>query len=142
MAGPGAFEDNWKAVAAGASLPCSQPFAALPVHLQSAEEAFVSVFKNAGDVLPKRDSVDNGDVSDAKNGSGKIINNENDVGEWPIYASSQPQPNHANDGIADDWKKAGDCRWMMPSLANQVTPTGYTELEMFLNSLMPDEVMN
>jgi len=53
------------------------------------------------------DSVDSRDVSDAKNGSGKIINNKNDVGGWPIYASSQPQPNHGNDGIADDWKKPG-----------------------------------
>ena len=135
---PEVSQDNWKGVDADRSLQRPMPFAAPAIRLQSAEEAFGSVLKNAGAILPKRDSVDSRAVSDAQNGTGKIINNENDVRGWPVYASGEPPKNTANDGIADEWKKSHGLPLDDPSVANRVTAEGYTELELYLNSLVPD----
>jgi pectate lyase len=135
------IRDNWKGVSADRSLQSSTPFAAPAIQLQSAEEAFSSVLKNAGAVLPKRDSVDARAVANAQNGTGKIINNENDVGGWPVYSSGEPPKDSANDGIPDDWKRARGLPLDDGQAAGQVTPSGYTQVELYLNSLVPDDVM-
>ena len=73
-------------------------------------------------------------VSDVRNGTGKIINNEKEVGGWPAYASGEPPVDTANDGIPDEWKKAHGLPLNDPNVANAVNADGYTELE--LNSLV------
>jgi hypothetical protein len=75
-------------------------------------------------------------VSDARNGTGKIINNEKEVGGWPAYASSEPPVDTPKDGIPDEWKKAHDLSLTDPNVANAVNADGYTELEVYLNSLV------
>jgi pectate lyase len=140
MAGkPDVTQDNWKGVNADRSLQRSTPFAAPAIRLQSAEEAFASVLKNAGATFPKRDSVDRRAVSDAQNGTGKIINNENEVGGWPVYASGEPKPSSANDGIPDEWKKSHGLPLDDTNVANRLMSNGYTELELYMNSLVPDD---
>jgi hypothetical protein len=74
-------------------------------------------------------------VSDARNGTGKIINNENDVGGWPTYASGTPPVDTANDGIPDDWKRSNGVSLDQANAANAVGADGYTELEVYLNWL-------
>jgi hypothetical protein len=106
------------------------------VQTQSAEDAFELVLKNAGATLPRRDSVDARIVSDARNGTGKIIINEKEVGGWPAYASGEPAVSSANDGIPDEWKKAHGLPLNDPKVANAVNAEGYTELEMYLNSVV------
>jgi pectate lyase len=138
---PAISEDNWKGVNANRSLQSATPFAAPPIPLQSAEEAFASVLKNAGAILPKRDSVDARAVSDAQNGSGHIINSEKDVGGWPAYASGTPPLDSTHDGIPDDWKRAHGLPLDASNVANRITSDGYTELESYLNSLVPDNLM-
>jgi len=84
MAGrPEVGRDNWKGVLAERSLQSSKPFPAPPVQTQSAAEAFDLVLRSAGATRPKRDSVDARIVSDARNGTGKIINDEKEDGGWP-----------------------------------------------------------
>ncbi len=72
--------DNWKGVLAERSLQSPAPFPAPPVHTQSAEEALELVLKEAGATLPRRDAVDARIISDVRNGTGKIINSEKEVG--------------------------------------------------------------
>ncbi len=134
-------QDNWVGVDADKSLRSPTPFPAPPVQMQSAEEAFTNVLKNAGATLPKRDSVDARAVSDTKNGTGKIINNENDVGGWPAYASGTPPPDSSIDGIPAAWKKAHGLPLDDPALANKFTREGYSVLEVYLNSLVPADVI-
>ena len=128
---PDISNDNWKGVNASKSLQSTTPFAAPPIPLQSAEEALVSVLKNAGAILPKRDPVDARAISDTQQGSGHIINSEKDVGGWPVYASGALVLDSGHDGIADDWKRAHGLSLNTP-VANQITSDGYTELESYL----------
>jgi hypothetical protein len=128
--------DNWKGVKTERWLQSPAPFPAPAVQTQSAEEAFELVLKNAGATLPKRDSVDARAVSEARNGTGRIINNEQEVGGWPSYASGQPPLESANDGVPDEWKKAHGLSLTDPNVANAVNADGYTQLEVYLNSLM------
>jgi pectate lyase len=128
--------DNWKGVLGERSLQSSAPFPAPQVQTQSATEAFELVLRNAGATRPKRDSVDARIVSDARNGTGKIIDDEKAVGGWPAYASGEPPVDTARDGIPDEWKKAHGLQLNVPNVANAVNTEGYTELEVYLNSLV------
>ncbi len=127
--------DNWRGVNADRSLQSPTPFPTPSVQTQPAPAAFELVLKNAGATLPRRDSVDARVVADARNGTGKIINNENDVGGWPAYASGTPPVDTADDGIPDDWKRANGISLDQPNAAKTVNADGYTELEVYLNSL-------
>lgn len=137
MAGrPEVIADNWKGVDAGRSLEASTPFPAPPVQTQSAAEAFELVLRNVGATRPKRDLVDARIVSNARNGTGRIINDEKEVGGWPAYASGEPPVDTARDGIPDEWKKARGLPLNDPYVANAVNADGYTMLEVYLNSLV------
>jgi len=128
--------DNWKGVLGERALQSSTPFPAPPVQTQSAAEAFEPVLRNAGATRPRRDSVDARIVSNARNGTGKIINDEREVGGWPTYASGEPPVDTTRDGIPDEWKKAHGLQLNDPNVANAVNADGYTMLEVYLNSLV------
>ena len=85
--------------------------------------------------MPKPDSVDSRIVADARNGMGKIIDSEKDVGGWPSYNSGNPPADTANDGIPDEWKKAHGLPLNDPNVAKTVNAEGYTQLEAYLNPL-------
>lgn len=133
---PQVSADNWKGVEASRTLESERLFPAPPVRTQSAEEAFQQVLTNAGATLPKRDSIDERVVSDARNGTGKIINDEKDVGGWPTYASGEPLVDTNKNGIPDDWEKARGWRLHDTSVAKAVNADDYTELEVYLNWLV------
>ena len=75
-------------------------------------------------------------VSNVRNGTGKIIDDEKQVGGWPAYASGEPPVDTARDGIPDEWKKAHGFQSNDPNVANAVHADGYTMLEVYLNSLV------
>lgn len=50
------------------------------IKTQTAQEAYEQVLAESGATLPKRDSIDARVVADVKNGTGRIINNANEVG--------------------------------------------------------------
>jgi hypothetical protein len=133
---PDVDRDNWKGVLADRSLQSSAPFPAPAVRMQSAAEAFELVFSDAGATRPKRDSVDARIVSNTRAGTGKIINDEMEVGGWPAYASGEPPVHGSTDGIPDEWKKTHGLPLNGPNMANTVNADGYTMLEVYLNSLV------
>jgi hypothetical protein len=133
---PDVCQDNWKGVKTDRVWQSPTPFPAPPVQTQAAEKAFELVLNNAGATLPKRDPVDARAVEGARNGIGKIINNENEVGGWPGYKSGTPPICSENEGIPDEWKKAHDLPLNDPSVANAVNADGYTTLEVYVNSLI------
>lgn len=133
---PEVCADNWNGVDAGRPLEAAVPFQAPPVQTQSAAEAFELVLSNAGATRPKCDSVGARIVSDARNGTGKIINDEKEVGGWPAYACGEPPVDTAKDGIPDEWKKAHSLQPNDPNIPNTVSADGYTMLEVYLNSLV------
>jgi hypothetical protein len=133
---PDVSRDNWKGVKGDRTLQASSPFTSPPVQTQSAQAALELVLQNAGANWPKRDAVDARAVSDARNGTGKIIANENEVGGWPDYKPGSTPVGSAIDGIPDEWKKAHGFSLNDPNGAKAVNAEGYTELEMYLNSLV------
>lgn len=128
--------DNWKGVLGVRSLQSTAPFPAPPVQTQSAAEAFELVLEDAGATRPHRDSVDARIVADVRNGTGKIIDDEKEVGGWPTYASGEPPVDASRDGIPDEWEKAHGFSPEDPNVADTVNAEGYTQLEVYLNSLV------
>ena len=113
-----------------------RPFETPPVRTTSAQEALAAVLAGAGATLPQRDSVDARIVHEAETHTGSIIDSQWEVGGWPEYRSTRPPRDTDMDGIPDDWERAHGLYPNDPSDAAAVRPDGYTNLEIYLNSLV------
>ncbi|WP_353138220.1 hypothetical protein, partial [Pseudopedobacter sp.] len=145
--------DNWSAVSftkiPSESLSIAKvlsPFAiSVPIPVQSAEEAYADVLKNAGAILPVRDAVDKRIVSETATGtasvlgatSGKwgIIDSPAAVGGWPVYNTAAAPADSDGDGIPDVWEDANASNKHDAADGNLVNGQGYTMLEVYLNSI-------
>ncbi|MBU5593781.1 hypothetical protein KQI76_01240 [Amphibacillus sp. MSJ-3] len=103
---------------------------------QSAEDAYQDILKRAGANFPRRDAVDARIVADIVNGTGRFINSEEEVGGYPELASLPAPLDSDGDGIPDDWETANGLDPKDPSDGNEVTEEGYTNLELYINSLV------
>lgn len=174
MAGsPEVTRDNWKGVvpaltaiagvqehnpsnpAAIPGLKLAQPWPAMAINQQSAEDAYASVLKHAGASLPKRDAVDVRIIDEVRNGYATyegpsyelrrkvadpaknhgIIDSQDDVGGWPELQSLPAPADRDQDGMPDAWEKAQGLNPNDPADRNLVAPDGYTRLEHYLNSI-------
>ena len=92
----------------------------------------------AGNTSRPRDPVDTRIINDVINGTGKIIYSQSEVGGWPEYKSGNPYPDADSDGMDDDWEKKNG---LDPGNSNDhsldADGDGYTNIEEFLNSLVP-----
>ncbi|MGY5355654.1 pectate lyase family protein [Wenyingzhuangia sp. IMCC45467] len=132
-----------------------KPWKSMPIHQQSAREAFQSVLKNTGATLPKRDSVDTRIIKETKEGYATfegasykeshkvvdrslitgIIDNQNDVGGWPELISIPAPKDTDHDGMPDFWEKKQGLDVHNSEDRNLVGKDGYTMLEEYLNSI-------
>lgn len=100
--------------------------------------AYERVLAEAGAVLPKRDTVDKRIVNEVKNGTGKIINDEQQVGGWPELKSAKPPEDSDKDGMPNDWETQYGFNPNDPTDGNgDADMDGYTNLEEFFNSTKP-----
>jgi len=114
------------------------PIPVPPVETDDAITAYKRVLAEAGAVLPKRDAVDIRIVNDVKNGTGRIINDEDEVGSWPELKSIKPHQDSDRDGMPDDWEKRYGFDADDPADGNtDVDGDGYTNLEEYLNGTEP-----
>ena len=89
-------------------------------------------------MLPKRDTVDIRLVNEVKSGTGKIIDDEQQVGGWPELKSAEPPEDCDKDGMPDDWEKQNGFDPDDPADGNTDTDAdGYTNLEEYLNNIKP-----
>jgi hypothetical protein len=115
-----------------------RPIPVPAVKTEDALTAYRRVLMEAGAVLPKRDAVDVRIVEEVKDGTGRIIDDEQQVGGWPELKSTEPPEDFDKDGMPDEWEKqqgldAGD-----PADRNADTDAdGYTNLEEYLNNTRP-----
>lgn len=125
-------------------LDAPMPYA--PVTTHSAEEAYEKVLQQAGASL-HRDWLDETIVSDVRNATATytgegctpgIINTQNDISEfpWPELKSKKAPKDTDGDGIPDSWEKAHGLNPKDPTDGNQLQANGYTNLEVYLNSLV------
>jgi hypothetical protein len=126
----------------------SSPIPAPPVQTEDAITAYEWVLAEAGATLPpvpafsvravqvraNRDAVDIRIVNDVKNRTGRIINDEEEVGGWPELKSTEPPQDSDRDGMPDDWEKQYGFDPDEPADRNgDADADGYTNLEEYLN---------
>lgn len=96
------------------------------INMQTAEEALYTTLATVGASLPKRDSVDARIISDVKSGTGRVINNDEEVGgveEIPKITRKFEIPS--------DWKTANG---MGSAKETDLAPSGYTWIEEYVNA--------
>ena len=115
----------------------SKPIRVATVITDDAITAYERVLADAGAVYPVRDDVDSRIINDVINGTGRIIDDEDEVGGWPELKSTTPPPDSDHDGIPDDWERQiglnpEDGR----DGAKDRDGDGYTNIEEYLNWLV------
>lgn len=144
--------NNWAGVsyASGVnqtSCKATQAFVTTDVPTHTAEAAYDKVLAYAGSSLA-RDTVDRRIVKETKTGtttytgsiSGKlgIIDTQSDVGGWPVLVSGTAPTDTDADGIPDGWL---DLHYPGKT-STQIHESGYTYLELYINSLVEDITTN
>jgi hypothetical protein len=114
----------------------SEPFPSGPIETDTAHDAYDKVLAHAGASLPRRDAVDSRVVSDVRNGTGAIIDHEEDVGGWPDYKTRDAPVDGDKDGMPDIWENAKKLNPVDDADRNgfDLDPH-YTNLEVYLNEL-------
>lgn len=139
-------------------LKLDDPWPAMPIHEQSAEEAYLLVLEDAGATRPKRDAVDRRIVEETRRGEATyegggyklahpevdaskpsgIIDSPEDVGGWPELAASPPPPDSDDDGMPDVWEEKFGLDPRAPAnLTLDSDGDGYTDIEEYLNGTDP-----
>lgn len=125
------------------------PYVAVTTH--TADGAYEQVLKYVGASL-HRDALDEIIVSDVANGKATFtgsgvdagfINTQEDVKSkiptcWPELASTAAPADADGDGMPDDWETAHGLNANDASDGNQIGEGGFTNLEIYLNSLVAD----
>ncbi|QDV25199.1 pectate lyase family protein [Aureliella helgolandensis] len=151
---PEVTADNWSGVRGGNFVKLAEAWDAMPIHQQTAQDAFSSVLSDAGATLPKRDAVDARIVQEARDGTATyegvyetmktvadpakltgIIDSQNDVGGWPELNSMPASEDTDHDGIPDQWETLHGLDPSDMGDGNKVGEDGYTMLEKYLNSI-------
>ena len=113
----------------------SSPFDVVPVTTTDPNTAYTQVLNNAGATLPARDPVDTRIVNDVINGTGNIINDEDEVGGWPTLESTTPPTDTDNDGMPDDWEIERGLNPDVNDSAGDDDGDGYTNIEEYINGI-------
>ena len=124
------------------------PFDIAPLTTHTATEAYNLVLQRAGVILPNRDTLDARIVQDVQNRTGRVIDVQGGfphgtaypqtASAWPALASAPAPADTDHDGMPDAWEMAHGLNPNSASDRSSVTPTGYTQLENYLNSLASD----
>ena len=112
-------------------------FACPAIDIISAEKTYQQVLNNAGCIFPIRDAVDLRIVKDVKNGTGKIIDDPMEVGNWPILKTGVPMKDSDKDGMPDEWEIKQGLNPDVSVDANVIKrgSNGFTNLERYINAL-------
>jgi pectate lyase len=133
-------EDPWSLIThAAAENKADKAFAAAAVATDPPEAAFAKVLERAGATRPDRDAIDLRVVEEVRQGAGRIIDSQRDVGGWPSYPAGDPPADGDGDGMPDEWEKQ---HGLAPADATDgildADSDGYTNIEEFLNDTDPN----
>ncbi|MBN2182856.1 MAG: hypothetical protein JW715_13170 [Sedimentisphaerales bacterium] len=138
---PDVTADNWKGVDGSNYIKLGLPWDAMAINQESPQDAYNSVLDKAGCSLPTRDRVDADIIDDVLHGTAKygdhgIIDSPSDVGGLPELKSAPAPADGDHDGMPDNWEKANGLNPEDPKDGNEIGKDGYTNLEIYLNSLV------
>jgi hypothetical protein len=125
----------------------SSPFQVIAVNTQSAKDAYESVLKNVGAILPGRDTLDERIIRDVTNRAGALIDvqgnyphgtaYEQTVNAWPTLKSLPAPKDSDGDGMPDEWEtKNGLNPTDASDAASLKLDKSYTNIEVYINSLV------
>lgn len=151
---PSVSANNWSGVRGSNYIQLDEPWGAMPIHQQTAQEAYESVLQHAGASLPKRDPIDSRILQEVREGSATyegvyktkkrvgsnseitgIIDSQEDVGGWPELENASAAPDTDHDGIPDAWETTHGMDPNDTNDGNQMNADGYTMLEQYINSI-------
>ncbi|MEI7028144.1 pectinesterase family protein [Paenibacillus sp. y28] len=107
-----------------------------PVTTDSPDEAYAKVVASAGASLPRRDSLDAKIIHELVNGTGIVVNTIESDGGLPVLNSLPAPLDTDQDGIPDEWEQNNGLDMNDPTDGNQLAPSGFTYLELYMNSIV------
>ena len=84
-----------------------------------------------------RDAADQRIIAGVKDRTHRRIDSQKEVGGWPQLESGTALTDSDRDGLPDIWEKERGLNANDPADANATQNDGYTNLEHYLNSLVP-----
>jgi hypothetical protein len=122
-------------------------FQLVAVNTQSAKDAYESVLKNVGAILPKRDILDERIINEVKDRTGRMIDvqggyphgtaYEQTLNAWPKLNSLPASKDSDADGMPDEWETKNGLNSNDASDASAYKPGKfYTNIEEYINSLV------
>ena len=144
-----------------AQVRADEPFTMPHVTIMTADEAYDYVLDNVGATLPRRDAVDSRVIETVRTGKAiyadnadeythtspyikrrlpddsykyGIITDPRQVGGLPDY-KGEPYSDADGDGIPDEWENAHGLNAYDPTDATLYTKSGYTNIEVYINSI-------
>lgn len=151
---PDVTQNNWLGITMGnkgteadkQAAVIDKPHTVMALPQSTAEEAYNRVLKNAGAVLPVRDTLDQRIINDVKNRTGRIIDvqggypaktpYENTVNAWPALKALPALTDTDNDGMPDEWETKNGLNPKDKTDASKYNlDKQYTNIEVYINSL-------
>lgn len=105
-----------------------EPVTTHPVH-----QAIDLVLDTAGARPWSRDDTDRRNVDDVRNGTGRLIDSQDEVGGWGTLDVGVPIPDTDRDGMADDWERRYGSNPNQADNNGDLDGDGYTNLEAYLH---------
>lgn len=105
-------------------------------NIDTAEDAYTKILAGAGATIPKRDSYDAKIINDTKNGTGRSINNEDEVAGWPELNSAEAPKDTDRDGMPDEYEDRNGLDKNNAGDGKAFASNGYTNLENYLNNIV------
>ena len=106
------------------------------VNTHDAATAYELVLKTAGNSL-RRDSVDERVAGEVRSETGRHINSQTEVGGYPTLNPGPALNDADNDGIPDEWESSHGLNPTDAADGRATAAGGYTNLELYLNDLVP-----
>jgi pectate lyase len=133
--------DQWSLVSGRSdhSFRLAAPLPFPPIRRDPALAAYEKVLAGAGASLV-RDSVDARVVETVRSAGGKLIDSQAGVGGWPRLSSGRPWRDSDGDGMPDQWERRNGFNARKADANDDKDRDGYTNLEEWLNSLIPPPV--
>lgn len=110
------------------------PVPSVTTHDSEAVEDIVLTY--AGAYPKRRDEIDERVIKQARKGTGRVIDSQKQVGGFPELATDVAPKDADRDGMPDDYEKKNSLDPKDPADRNDVHDSGYTQLEVYLNSLV------